>query len=316
MFNTKNIITEHQILEKYGELNLWSYFTGNQIVINKKILSPLREERNPSAVFFKSGDRVLLHDFTMGTFNIWQYLRKTKGWSLLQAIKHIQEDLELSKYSGLNKVPYTDSNEVQQAKTRIIISKADWGQEDLDYFSQYYIKRETLDVLNVYPIRGYWILKDEYFYFERKKNELLFAFNPKLGKYKIYRPESVENKFYGNINKNVLFGWESLPLTGDILIITKGIKELAIIRQLGYNSVAIQAEKSFPREDIIQILIQRFNKVYTLMDSDETGQRATLYFKNNYNFKPILLPEETKDLADLSKIFGLKICEELIKKQL
>lgn len=318
MFSTKGLVTDDykEILKNLDQKAVWGYLLGTEIVPGKKILSPLRKESDPSAVFFWSKEQnLLIHDFSMGTYNLWDFLRKVRKMTSLEAIKLLKSLQEVSKYQRDEKVSVIQPNEAR----KVFVKQVNWQEHELAYFKEFHISRETLLELNVFPIDRYWISKNQELHlFKRKKNELLFAFNPREGKYKIYRPESKgEDKWFGNMNKNTLFGWESLPFNGDLLIITKGIKELGVLRELKYDSVAIQAEKSYPKDEIIKMLIQRFKKIYVLMDNDKTGLEANQYFKDKYGFKVISLPEfDGKDLADLSKLTGLENCKQLIEMQL
>lgn len=324
MFKTAGVQTDSidEVLSKLNETKVWEYLLDIEITLGKKLLSPLREEKDPSAVFFISSQgSTLLQDFVLGTYSISRYLKEIRGMTSLEALEMLKRLLDDSKYHSEARGLKTGSNELRD--TKIFIKKDSWKETELAYFKEYHITQSILDILHVFPISKYWVKNSKgIFEFKRKKNELLFAFNPKLDKYKIYRPESKgTDKWYGNINKNVLFGWESLPQSADNLIITKGIKELSILRILGYNSIAIQAEKNYPSDRIIKMLEQRFEKIYVLMDIDKTGLEASKYFVDRYKFKEIIILSWSsefiiKDLADYCKLEGLEGTDRLIKEQL
>jgi len=111
-------------------------------------------------------------------------------------------------------------------------------------------------------------------------------------------------------------GYDELPWIGDTLIITKGMKELCIIDELGYNVVALQGESTIISPPLVNILLKRFETVYILLDNDKAGQAGMIRNHDLYGFKPIKLPDlylpQGKDLAEISKMTNLETVKAII----
>ena len=78
-FTTKNVLTQltfESIIKHVNEYSIWSYYTGLDIKFGKKYLSPVRNESDPSAVFFYSTKgNILLKDFGGETWNLVKFLK-------------------------------------------------------------------------------------------------------------------------------------------------------------------------------------------------------------------------------------------------
>jgi len=318
-------LTKEKVIELIGEKELWSKYCDCDVQIGKKILSPLESENNPSAGFFvaKTG-QLLLNDFRLGCFNIFSFLKFKHGWSVSDSLKHIDQDWHLGYFDG-KKLPVMKPKEelkgiTEGSSKKIWVQMKPWEDFEIEYWNQYYISIETLKILHVFPISIYWIQgkDDELYCFKKQGKELLFCFDFGEQIYKIYKPKANEFKWIFNGNSNVLMGIDSLPWLDDILIITKGLKETAILREIKLNSIGLQAETSFPDLLLIKQLKYRFKKIFYLADVDIPGLKSMEHAKNEYKWIPIVLPESTeyKDLADYSRLKGLKEVQELINKQI
>tara|TARA_R110000868_G_scaffold14414_2_gene67014 strand:- start:26672 stop:27712 length:1041 start_codon:yes stop_codon:yes gene_type:complete len=330
--STKNIRTKNLTLEvlyeHLSDYDLWSYYLGYQIKLHKKIISPVRPEKDPSATLFPCGGKILLKDFYPPgeVFTIWKYLKFKYNLDFFDALKQVDSDFNLGYYSDNNtklmpcKAIIHNIKIEEGENVKIQIKRGIWNKNELDFWLQYFNK-ETLDKLPIKPISHYWIQKGEdIFQFERKKNELLFAF--KLEKYfKIYRPfgQSSKDKWFSNVPSNVLMGEELLSWIGDTLIITKGMKELGILIELGYNAVGLQGESSYPNELKLNTLKHRFKNIYSLMDLDKAGLTASRHFEH-LGINPIYLSQEFiqnnplhKDLAEIRKYIGFENTKSLLE---
>lgn len=311
--------------------DLWCYYLGHNIVLNKKVLSPIRDEKDPSAVFFctKSGD-ILLKDFGLSedsVLTIFKYLEIRHGWSFSECLQYIDRDFNLGYYNHVKKP--VSSGIIHNYKPElnsinIKVKRGSWSQRELFFWLSSF-SLETLQKLPIKPLESYCLVKGNNINeFRRKKDELLFVFSFGNAKYKIYRPNGTKkDKWMTNCDNDCLMGLDNLPIFGDSLFITKGMKELGILMDLELNSVALQGENSYPSTDLIKQLLKRFKTVYTIMDIDKPGLKSSLYMQEKYGFKPIYLPKEfieedskLKDLDSIKKKIGLENIHKIIQKQL
>lgn len=329
MFTTKGIkpiLTYEIILKLVNSIKLWEFYTKEEVIIGKKILSPIREESNPSAGYFKTYDgSILLKDFGTGrVYNIFQFLREKYNLTLEEILKKIDLDFNLGYYSDTPMILIPDIQVIpieREYKTLKIKRKA-WNTLEKNYWDEYFIDEKIREILHISPIQSYFIINkttEEALEFRRNKDELIFCFSFGNAYYKIYRPNEIdlEKKWFSNTPSSVLMGYDSLPWINDTLIITKGMKELGILRKLNFCSTALQGETSYPVEHQIKTLKRRFKKIYSLMDNDTRGTLSSKELKERYSFIPLYVPKEgMKDYAEYTKINGLDKALKLIKEQL
>ena len=331
MRGTKGIKTEKLTLETLftlvSEYNLWCYYTGLHIKFQKKINSPLRKDDNPSSGFFVSRtNSILLKDFGTGkAYSLFTFLRIRYGWTFYEALQHINSDFNLGyNYPSLaltNNKPVLHKNvDLSEGKSvKIKVKRGPWNKEELQYWADYHITKRALDKFNVRPLQCYWIVKGFNLYqFCRSPKELLFVFSFGNAIYKIYRPFGSKklDKWFSNSPIDILMGYDELFWVGDTLIITKGMKELCILDELGYPTVALQGEGCYPPESLMKVLSRRFRDVYILLDNDKAGHIGMAYMRDLYGLKPIYLPDQYlpngKDLAEISKMTDLQTIKGII----
>lgn len=331
MKGTKGIKVGRLTIEKLftlvSEYNLWCYYIGFQIKFGKRILSPLRQEKNPSAGFFVSKlNNILLKDFSTGeVISLFGFLKLKYNWTIPEALKHINSDFNLGysypKYDLTNSTPviHKDIDLKEGQSVKIEVKRGSWSNAELNYWSEYNITKKSLDKFNVKPLQCYWITKNSNIYrFCREPGELLFVFSFGNAKYKIYRPfgNKKDNKWYSNVPGDMLMGYDELAWVGDVLIITKGMKELCILDELGYNVVALQGESMVISETLANTLLKRFERVYTLLDNDKAGLAGMARNQDLYGFKPIVLPDiylpKGKDLGEISKMTNLQTVKAIV----
>jgi hypothetical protein len=170
----------------------------------------------------------------------------------------------------------------------------------LDYWTQYGYSEEELITMNINELSHYWISG------HRFHCELAFAYNFSWYRpytYKILQPyEEKEFKWFGNSPDTLLQGFNLLPPTGDMLLITSSYKDVGVLKRLGYNAVAPAAETVIPKQITIDHLRDRFTKVIPYMNNDVAGIKSSEKYLNQYGLEYIINPEGLpKDPSDLIK---------------
>jgi hypothetical protein len=172
------------------------------------------------------------------------------------------------------------------------------------YWSQYNISKKTLSKYDVFPIshifynnRPFIAAEKAYCYIENKDDEI---------SYKIYQPEESKIKKWINNNKfSVHQGYRQLPKSGDLLIITKSLKDVMSIHDTSLiPSIGLQSETILIKDSVMEEYKNRFKKVICLFDNDKAGIKASENFSKKFNIPYILIPdyeEQIKDFSDLIK---------------
>ena len=105
-----------------------------------------------------------------------------------------------------------------------------------------------------------------------------------------------------------------LPKKGNLLIITKSMKDVLTLKGLGYAAIAPQSENSYPKREQIEVLKSRFDKILVFLDNDRAGLKAMASLRRMYRllFYAIPLNYKVKDISDFHKKYGRAKTQQLI----
>jgi len=323
-------------VEKYvNSYDMFVYYIGN-FKLGKSFLSPLREEDDPSFVIYTNANgKLLYHDFLLGGGDIIKFVMTKFNLSFTSAINKIIQDAGLNNKfkTGLSyvaKAPIKHDKVIQYAKPTLKVKRRNWLLRDVNFWKSFHIDKATLDKYRVIPI--------EYYFYDTKPvkaEKLSYAFvEKKDGKksYTIYQPLSKYAKWKKSHDSSVFYGWTQLPEKGDILIITKSMKDVMVIDcNTGIPTVALQNEKIKPKAHIIDQLKERFDKIYLLYDNDYQNEKKN---KINYGREfgsaiakefgliqieiPDIIAEmyDAKDISDLAKNAGVAHVRTMLQEDI
>jgi hypothetical protein len=183
----------------------------------------------------------------------------------------------------------------------IRIEPLDWDEQHLEWWENYGVDISLLKKFNVTPVKRVWLNGNLYYNRDfTKKTEVVFAYRFGGYDYKIYFPMRKERRFLHN-NADILQGWGQLPEKGDMVVITKALKDVICLRMFGIPAIAPMAETSVVSDSVLELLKENFGKVYALYDRDRVGKIALLHLRKR-GIIPMLMPKgTTKDFADLCK---------------
>lgn len=165
---------------------------------------------------------------------------------------------------------------------------------ELEYWEKADISKKDLDLFNVYSgeIRNNSIL----WHSSKKEDPLyIYMWDKKIPIYKGYRPFAPNSKlkFYSKNISGHIQGWDKLPITGDIVIITKSYKDVIIWYKLGYPAIAPHSENMFISLFDLYELESRFKHIYINYDNDDTGVKKSIQYSSEHNLKYFNLPIST-----------------------
>ena len=307
-------ISKEDILKKVSEYDIFSKYLG-PFKIGKAYKSPLREDRSPSfAVFVSSRDKALLYrDMGSGDCgDVFKFVKRKFGLTRYKdVLEKIDSDLNLA--SMPEQVGYSYYN---NSPLRISIKRIDFSEADARFWGAYGISAKTLSFYNVSSISSFFInnIKSGTY----KKNEPMYAYKV-FNKFKIYRPLSDKSiKWRGNLGSLDIQGFEQLPEKGNLLIITKSLKDVMVLYELGYNSIAPASESTIIPEIAMGNIKKRFKKIVVFYDRDATGMKFARKMVNQYSLDFMFIDKkhETKDISDFVKKFGIKKAKLFMKSKL
>lgn len=107
-----------------------------------------------------------------------------------------------------------------------------------------------------------------------------------------------------------------IPKNGDFLVVTKSMKDVLVLYELGIPSVAPISENLFLTDSKYNKLKERFNKIILAYDNDLAGISNMNKIRNNYDVNPIWIPRKynAKDISDFRSLYGEQKTLELIEE--
>lgn len=306
-----------EIREWIDDLTMYRHFISDDLELNSKISSPLRIDRHPSFAIYPVGmNKVLWKDFGNGDAgDIVKFVQLKYGINRKAALRKIWTEVVGDKPKP-KKLPEIPKNKRRQ----IVIEKRRITKVDKEYWGQYDINEDNLHKYNIIPIKRFWysIGKDQLMLSSivHTKDSPLYAYKI-YGSYKIYKPlsKNQSKKWRSNTNSYDIQGLEQLSDYGDLLIITKSLKDVMVLSKLGYNAVAPQSETSIIPQVVMQHLADRFDRIAVLYDNDIAGISNAVKLSLKYNLETITIPKnsDAKDISDYVVLHGYNAARKLLK---
>ena len=313
-------ITKDFILSKVNQESIMQHYTGLDVSSKKLALSPFRIDNHLTVSFYKSKSDILyLHDFaTNEHINCFQAVMKKFGVDYYEALNIIAKDFNLIE--GENNVkehPLIIESIKETESTKIQVQIKDYTDKELEWWKQFGISKRTLKKFHVYSLQHIFLNGELKFtsseqcpiygyYFGKDKNG--------VEKWKIYFPLKENYRFLNNLSKKVLQGYHQLPKTGDLLVITKSMKDLMAMYEFGISAVSPNSETLFVDDKKLEEFKERFKYILVIYDNDRPGLHnmwliRKQYPELNYYFMPWYL---AKDFTDSIKLVGRDNMKEYV----
>lgn len=324
-FSLKPNLNKNLILSTLTEEQIFAFYIGSEIKSKKLFRSALRDDKNPTCSMYRNKSGTLIYkDFaTNQHLNCFGYVMELFKCDYYKALQIIANDFNIihdnSIVKNRGKIIPKEFKIEEKGFSKIQIESQDFSEQELKWWKKFGITKEILDKYNVYSckhifLNGQLIAKSQqhcpiFGYYGKKYqgNEL----------WKIYFPKRKESRFMGNYPSKKMQGYEQLPKTGKICVITKSMKDSMCLYSLGIPACAPNSETVIPSETIISDLKKRFKYIICLWDNDYTGISFLNKFKKKY---PELIytwiPRKygAKDISDFYKENGRQKTLNLIKE--
>lgn len=305
-------ITLDYILSKVTEYDIYARYIG-QFKIGFIYNSPFREDKNPSFGIFRSrkSGKLLFKDHGNGECgDVIKFVELYTGLTNYNDIlNRIITDMSITNNTKLKSIKQYESKD-----TVIGVVRQDWTDVDKQYWSQFSITKETLIKFNVSSIKYYLcdgIVKGIY-----KDNNPMYAYKV-YDHFKIYRPLADKyTKWRNNLAPYDIQGYEQLPEKGDLLIITKSLKDVMCLYEMGYTAISPSSESTFLTPDIIDALKLRFKRILICFDRDISGVKNMRKISLKTGLKGFLVHKKwkAKDISDAVKLNGFEVIKNWLKE--
>ena len=139
-------------------------------------------------------------------------------------------------------------------------------------------------------------------------------------RFKIYRPlASKYTKWRTNLTNEHVQGLAELPKEGgNLLIITKSLKDVMCLYEMGYYAIAASSETTFIPDNILKSLKTKWKHIVILYDRDKTGMKKAREYSRQTKFDAFFVNKKfnSKDISDAVKTRGYWTVKEWLSKTL
>lgn len=304
------------ILEKTSQEQIFARF--GLCPTNKHIKNPIRNDKSAKCYFYVQKNTGIVY-FVDKAYSIhwdcFNYVQNIYHCDFFTGLKIIAEafNIESANYE-LGKIDITRGGQIiiqerkyekilrDSIKKSIDFNDRDFNKIDDEYWEKYGISRNTLKFYNVFPILSLWFNNGALPLYTYKEHNPAYAYVFPNDFRKVYFPLRIEKKWMSNCDNTVIQGLKQLPKENkELLIITKSLKDVMCLYELGYYAIAPQSETGFPK-DLIERAKTKFNRIILFFDNDETGIRMSNEISKEYNIDNLILPfDEPKDISDYIK---------------
>lgn len=308
-------LTLDWILSRVTEYEIYSHYIG-QFKVGAIYNSPFRKDRNPSfgIYYSKRANCLLFKDHGTGECgNIVKFVSLCTGKTDYQEIlQDIVDRLKITNNTKLDSTKqYTPTGE-----TVIGVVRQPWTHADIGYWSMFHISKKTLEKFNVNSIKYYLcngIVKGVY-----KDTNPMYAYKV-FNNFKIYRPLADKyTKWRNNLSETDIQGLQQLPRKGDILIITKSLKDVMCLYEMGIPAISPSSESTWISDTILEDLKKRFKRILICFDRDTAGVRNLRKISLKTGLEPILIHKKfkAKDISDAIKLNGFETIKQWLENEL
>lgn len=312
--NVKPITLEY-ILSRVTEYDIYQAYIGN-FKVGMIYNSPFRKDKNPSfgCYYSKTTKQLMFKDHGTGDCgNVVKFV------SLLTGLTNYSDILNniVNKLNITNDMQLGSSKQYIPSKETVIgVIRQNFTEVDINYWAQFHISLDTLKKFNVDSIKYYLsngIVKGIY-----KINSPMYAYKV-YNHFKIYRPLADKyTKWRSNLNINDVQGFKQLPKVGDTLIITKSLKDVMCLYEMGINAVSPNSESSWLPDKALESILKRFKTVLICFDRDVAGMKNMRKLSLKTGLNCIIIPKRfsAKDISDAIKVNGFNIVKKYIYEEI
>ena len=319
MYSTKTAITVslRDLLEKISDYDIYSYYLGS-FKPGKLMNSPLRaNDKIPSFAIFpgKTGG-LLFKDH--GTGESGNAIKFVKLYKRIQTRDELEKELlKIVRKVNPNQTTRTTmyGSRLSSNEVNIGVVRQQFTEVDKRYWKQFHISIDTLKRYNVFSIKYYLsnnVVRGIY-----KDDNPMYAYKV-YDKFKIYRPlASKYTKWRSNLTNEHVQGLEQLQdIGGNLLIITKSLKDVMCLHEMGFSAIAASSETTFIPDDILESLRAKWKHIVILYDRDKTGMKKAREYSKQYKIDAIFVHKKfkAKDISDAVKANGFFAVKEWLTK--
>lgn len=317
-------LTKDLILSRFSEEQLMEFYL--RIPIKRGLFrSPLRRDKEPTCSFYRNSSGTLIFkDFATGQhLNVFGVVQEIFRCSYFEALKIIANDFGIVRNKDIQRNPgKINENPIKiedKETSKIQIEVQDFTDLELKWWGKYGITKEILSKFNVYSCKHVF-LNDQLFAKSQQHCPIFGYYGNKfqgLELWRCYFPKRKSFRFITNWPSKKIQGFDQLPKSGKLLVITKSMKDVMCLYSCGITACAPNSENLFVSDSVLEDLKNRFKYIVVLYDSDRPGLHNMAKIRKEhpeliYTFIPKHFG--SKDISDFYSDHGRKETLKLIKE--
>lgn len=324
-FNNVRQFTEDEILTYISQEEIYSYYMRQNFKINNLYKCYFHDDNNPSMGFFESKNYIIHNCFSCGSSgNVINFVMKMLNINYYEALEQITKDFNIRSQTNIksilnNNYSKSSSNNVGPSyKTIIHPTIKGFNKIDYDYWNSYYLELDYIInwEVNACSVVYYTSKSGDYKqYGVYQNNNPMYCYKID-DSYKIYRPlnPNKRGKWFQNCTMDNIQGMNQLSKHRDILIITSSLKDVMVLRKLGYEAIAPHGESTSIPDYIIDYLWATSDNIIVFYDNDKIGHKFSNILSNKIGAGNIHIPDNynEKDISDFVKLYGIREGKELM----
>ena len=306
-------VTTELILQRLSQETIMEHYLG--VPVTKGLFcSPLRGDNNPTCSFYKNSRGYLIFKDFSGAFygNCFDVVKYKYNCSYYKALQIIANDFGLINRKNLTKheklIDYTGTVFKEREKTILQAEIKEFTKEELSWWNQYGITKSTLEKFGVYSCKSIFVNGN----FSTSSTSRNYIFGYYRGKkdgielWRFYFPQRKYYRFLSNWSSNMVQGGLQLPKSGNVIVVTKSMKDVMCLHEFGICSIAPNSETLFLSEEKYNLLKDRFKTIVTFYDNDLAGISNMSKIKKKFNCPCLFIPRyyAAKDVSDFYKKYG------------
>lgn len=245
-------------------------------------------------------------------------VKQIHGVGYNKALAIIAMDFNLIKVNGhevIERIPMPRVK-ITPREVSIRVKRRAWNSQDKAFWQRWDIRRKTLEYFNIAPVERAW-LNDKPYYWYSSPEKVAYAYHFGGYDYKLYFPyvkKGDGRPRFLHTKGSILQGFLQLPDEADILVVTKSMKDVVKLYEMGVVSVAPMSEGQFVEGELFENLRKRFNTIIAFYDNDMAGLRRLVKIRNEFpSVIPLHFPRNhPKDFTDYYEKYGYDDTQLLI----
>lgn len=323
-FSFKPKISKELILSRFSEEQLMEYYL--HLPVKKGLFrSPLRRDKQPTCSFYRNNSGTLIFkDFATGQhLNVFGVVQEIFRCDYHGALRIIANDLGIVRDKTLQKNPGkindnpTKINDKEMSKIQVEIQ--DFTDLELKWWGRFGITLDILKKFDVFSCKHVFLNGD--LCAKSQQHCPIFGYYGKkyqgLELWRCYFPKRTSFRFITNWPSKKIQGYDQLPKTGKLLVITKSMKDVMCLYSCGISACAPNSENLFISDTMLDELKSRFEYIVVFYDNDRPGMyNMSKIRKDHPELFYAFIPKQygSKDISDFYRDHGRKETLNLIKK--